>query len=67
LTVGDVLLRRTRLGLVAARAIRDSNGAVPLRVARAMSAELGWDDARVGLEAQRFDDEARAEYVPGDE
>jgi glycerol-3-phosphate dehydrogenase len=65
-TVGDVLLRRTRLGLVAARAIRDSSGEVPLRVARAMSAELGWDDARVAVEARRFDQEVRAEYVPGD-
>ena len=67
LSVGDVLLRRTRLGLVAARAIRESDGEVPVRVARAMGAELGWDEARVVLEARRFDEEARAEYVPGDE
>jgi glycerol-3-phosphate dehydrogenase len=67
LSVGDVLLRRTRLGLVAARAIRESGGEVPVRVARAMGAELGWDEARVALEARRFDHEARAEYVPGDE
>src|SRR4029078_2170335 len=46
LSVGDVLLRRTRLGLVAARAIRESGGDVPVRVARAMGAELGWDEAR---------------------
>ena len=67
LSVGDVLLRRTRLGLVAARAIRESGGEVPVRVARAMGAELGWDEPRVALEARRFDEEARAEYVPGDE
>jgi glycerol-3-phosphate dehydrogenase len=67
LSVGDVLLRRTRLGLVAARAIRESGGEVPVRVARAMAAELGWDEARVSVEARRFDEEARAEYVPGDE
>jgi glycerol-3-phosphate dehydrogenase len=67
LSVGDVLLRRTRLGLVAARAIRESDGEVPVQVARAMGAELGWDEARVALEARRFDQEARAEYVPGDE
>ncbi|HET7050176.1 MAG TPA: glycerol-3-phosphate dehydrogenase/oxidase [Solirubrobacteraceae bacterium] len=66
-TVGDVLLRRTRLGLVAAAAIRESGGEVPLRVARAMSAERCWDEGRVALEARRFDEEARAEYVPGDE
>ena len=67
LSVGDVLLRRTRLGLVAARAIRESGGEAPVRVARAMGAELGWDEPRVALEARRFDEEARAEYVPGDE
>ena len=67
LSVGDVLLRRTRLGLVAARAIRESDGEVPVRVARAMGAELGWDQARVLLEARRFDEEAQAEYVAGDE
>ena len=66
-TVSDVLLRRTRLGLTAARGIRESDGEVPMRVARAMGAELGWDEARVALEARRFDEEARAEYVPGDE
>ncbi len=67
LSVGDVLLRRTRLGLVAARAIRESGGEVPVQVARAMGADLGWDEARVAVEARRFDQEARAEYVPGDE
>jgi glycerol-3-phosphate dehydrogenase len=66
-TVSDVLLRRTRLGLTAARGIRESGGEVPVRVARAMGSELGWDDTRVALEARRFDEEARAEYVPGDE
>ena len=65
--VGDVLLRRTRLGLLAAPAIREPGGDVALRVARAMGAELGWDDGRVALEARRFDEEARTEYVPGDE
>ena len=67
LSVGDVLLRRTRLGLVDARAIREPGGEVPVQVARAMGAELSWDEARVVLEARRFDQEARAEYVPGDE
>jgi glycerol-3-phosphate dehydrogenase len=67
LGVADVLLRRTRLALVAAPAIRQSGGEVPLRVARAMAAELGWDEARVALEARRFGEEAAAEYVPADE
>jgi glycerol-3-phosphate dehydrogenase len=64
LSVADVLLRRTRLGLVAARLIRESGGEVPLRVARAMSVELGWDEGRVEDEARRFSEEAQAEYVP---
>jgi glycerol-3-phosphate dehydrogenase len=67
LSVADVLLRRTRLALVAAPAIRQSGGDVPLRVARAMAAELGWDETRVALEARRFDEQASAEYVPADE
>jgi glycerol-3-phosphate dehydrogenase len=67
LGVADVLLRRTRLALVAAPAIRQSRGEVPLRVARAMGAELGWDESRIEFEARRFDEEASAEYVPGDE
>ena len=44
-----------------------SRAALPVQVARAMGAELGWDEARVAVEARRFDQEARAEYVPGDE
>jgi glycerol-3-phosphate dehydrogenase len=67
LSVADVLLRRTRLALVAASAIRQSEGDVPLRVARAMAAELGWDETQVALEARRFDEQASAEYVPADE
>jgi glycerol-3-phosphate dehydrogenase len=67
LSVADVLLRRTRLALVAAPAIRQSGGDVPLRVARAMAAERDWDAARVALEARRFDEQASAEYVPADE
>jgi glycerol-3-phosphate dehydrogenase len=66
MSVGDVLLRRTRLGLVAAPAIRESGGEVAARVAGAMGAELGWDETRVALEARRFDQEVQAEYVPGD-
>jgi glycerol-3-phosphate dehydrogenase len=59
LTVGDVLLRRTRLGLLAAR--QATGGEVPERVARAMAGELGWDEARMVDEAGRFLDEAQAE------
>jgi len=62
-TVGDVLLRRTRLGLLAARALRDSGDGPVARVAAALGSELGWDPARVTGEAQRFAEEARAEGI----
>jgi glycerol-3-phosphate dehydrogenase len=60
-TVGDVLLRRTRLGLLAARELAAPGADGPRRVAEAMGDELGWDDARISLEVRRFDEEARAE------
>jgi glycerol-3-phosphate dehydrogenase len=60
-SVGDVLLRRTRLGLLAARELSAPDGEIPRRVARAMAPELGWDDARVALEVDRFREEAEAE------
>ena len=65
-SVGDVLLRRTRLGLIeGARLCADADHA-PLRVARAMAPELGWDERRVALEVSRFEDEARAEGLAPD-
>ncbi|HWE32941.1 MAG TPA: glycerol-3-phosphate dehydrogenase/oxidase [Solirubrobacteraceae bacterium] len=60
-TVGDVLLRRTRLGLLAARSVAEPGAPAAERVARAMAAELGWDDARVAVELERFREEALAE------
>ncbi len=60
-TVGDVLLRRTRLGLLAARSVAGAGAPAAERVARAMAGELGWDDARIAVELERFADEARAE------
>jgi glycerol-3-phosphate dehydrogenase len=60
-SVGDVLLRRTRLGLLAARELCAPGSEVPLRVARAMAPELGWDERRVELEVERFGEEAEAE------
>ncbi|HVP01772.1 MAG TPA: glycerol-3-phosphate dehydrogenase/oxidase [Solirubrobacteraceae bacterium] len=63
-TVGDALLRRTRLGLLAARAVSEPQ--VARRVARAMAPELGWDDARMEAEARSFLDEAAAEGIVAD-
>jgi glycerol-3-phosphate dehydrogenase len=62
-SVGDVLLRRTRVGLLAARQVADPSGEPAERVARAMAPELGWDDARVQTEVQAFLAEADAEGI----
>jgi glycerol-3-phosphate dehydrogenase len=64
-SVGDVLLRRTRLGLLAARELCAPGSEAPLRVARAMGQELGWDERRVDAEVERFRQEARAEGICG--
>jgi len=62
-TVGDVLLRRTRLGLTGARALCAPGERAPERVAAAMGAELGWDAARRAAEAAAFRAEADAEGI----
>ncbi len=62
-SVGDVLLRRTRLGLLAGREVSASGSLVAERVATALGAELGWDPARVTLEVRRFGQEAEAEGI----
>ncbi len=59
-SVGDVLLRRTRLALLDARALMAEPHAVQ-RVAEAMGAELGWDAPRTRREADGFRREAAAE------
>jgi glycerol-3-phosphate dehydrogenase len=62
-TVGDVLLRRTRLGLTAARELCAPGAAGPARVAAAMGAELGWEPGRAEREAEAFRAEAVAEGI----
>jgi len=62
-SVGDVLLRRTRLGLIAGRELCEERSEVPSRVARALAGELGWDEARVERETARFGAEAAAEGI----
>jgi glycerol-3-phosphate dehydrogenase len=62
-SVGDVLLRRTRLGLLAARALTDPGGMVAQRVAEALGTELGWDQPRIAREAEAFLAEAAAEGI----
>jgi glycerol-3-phosphate dehydrogenase len=60
-SLGDVFLRRPRLGLLAARTV--SEGEVPRKVARVLGGELGWDDARIDGELARWQDEAAAEGI----
>ncbi len=60
-SVADVLLRRTRLGILAAPELRSAEAVLP--VAEAMGAELGWDAARVRREAEAWVEESRAEGV----
>ena len=67
-TVGDVLLRRTRLGLLAARELTSARqsteaGGPVGRVADVLGRELGWDDARRAQEIGRFAEEASAEGI----
>jgi glycerol-3-phosphate dehydrogenase len=57
--VGDVLLRRTRLGLLAARELTDAS--LLRSLVEELGGELGWDRARRALEIERFGAEARAE------
>jgi glycerol-3-phosphate dehydrogenase len=62
-SVGDVLLRRTRLALTGARTLCAPGEQAPERVAAAIAGELGWDAARQRSEAAGFRAEARAEGV----
>jgi len=59
--VSDVLLRRTRLGLLDARGLCAPDAEGPRAVARAMAGQLGWDDARVERELEDWREVARAE------
>ena len=62
-TVGDALLRRTRLGLTAARGLLAPGAGAVERVAAAMGEELGWDETRRAREADAFRDEAQSEGI----
>ena len=59
--VSDVLLRRTRLGLVAAPDLRTAASVVP--VAERLGGELGWDGERVRAEAERWLEDMAAEGI----
>jgi glycerol-3-phosphate dehydrogenase len=67
-SIGDVLLRRTRLGLLDAPALVGDGpeGSGPVRrVAGILARELNWDAGRSDREVERFAEEARAEGLQG--
>jgi glycerol-3-phosphate dehydrogenase len=63
-SLGDVLLRRTRLGLLAGREL-GSDGPVAACVAAALAVELGWDERERAAQLDAWGAEARAEGVVG--
>ncbi|MFL5887183.1 MAG: glycerol-3-phosphate dehydrogenase/oxidase [Thermoleophilaceae bacterium] len=63
LALADVLLRRTRLGLLDARVLCAPDSEPARAVAEAMAPELGWDAARVDRELREWRDVARAEGI----
>jgi len=63
-TVGDALLRRTRLGLTAARSLLSGGGDGAIeRVADVLGGELGWDPERRRRESAAFREEAAGEGI----
>jgi len=60
-TVADVLLRRTRLGLLDARPLCEPGSEGARAAALALGGQLGWDDERVERELADWVEEARAE------
>jgi glycerol-3-phosphate dehydrogenase len=65
-SIGDVLLRRTRLGLLAAHELTrdcEAPGGPVWRVADVLARELGWDAERTLGEIEGFASEARAEGI----
>jgi glycerol-3-phosphate dehydrogenase len=59
-SIGDALLRRTRLGLLAARELSTEGEAVR-RVGEVLARELGWDERRLASELDAFAAESAAE------
>jgi glycerol-3-phosphate dehydrogenase len=64
-TIGDVLLRRTRLGLLAAPDLVGEDASAPRAVAEAMAPELGWDEDRIEQELADWRELAAAEGIAG--
>jgi len=65
-SLADVLLRRTRLGLLDARQLSAPGSEGAEAMARAMAADLGWDEAKVASELEIWQRLVRVEgLVPG--
>jgi glycerol-3-phosphate dehydrogenase len=60
-SVADVLLRRTRLGLLAAPSLRTADSV--RRVAEVLGGELDWDERRIAAECDAWVTEAAAEGI----
>ncbi len=60
-SVADVLLRRTRLGILAAPQLREAASARP--IAEVLGAELGWSRRRVKAEAEAWPQAAALEGI----
>jgi glycerol-3-phosphate dehydrogenase len=63
LTLSDVLLRRTRIGLLAGRELSSRESEVLGRVSNAVGAELGWSEADRERQIEDFLEEAEAEGI----
>jgi glycerol-3-phosphate dehydrogenase len=57
-TLSDVLLRRTRLGIIDVRALLDPHGSEAARVGEILGGELGWSAERLEEELAAFREEA---------
>ena len=67
LSIADVLLRRTRLGLLAGRELSGTGSAQALApLAAVLATELGWDEPRRERELEDFAQLARAEGIAGE-
>jgi glycerol-3-phosphate dehydrogenase len=66
LTLGDVLLRRTRLGILDAARLVAPGSPEARAAAEALGAELGWDDARIDRELEEWRAVAQAEGITGE-
>jgi glycerol-3-phosphate dehydrogenase len=66
-SVGDVMLRRTRLGLLAAPAVGAPDSDAARSVAGVLGRELGWDESRIESELGAWREEAAAEGIAAEE